>query len=329
MDGLVAVADGMGGHQAGDVASHMLVETLEALFSSSAYQRGVAYSPQHPDYCIVVLKEVLEQVNESIYDRSTRRRDLHGMGTTATVALLTGWRLFLGHVGDTRAYLLRDGALQCLTQDHTWVAEQVRAGQMTWDEAAQHPRRNELVQSLGNSPLVRVQRVAEPVLPEDLLLICSDGLHGVVSEAEIGEALTHNPDPQEACHRLVALANQRGGPDNITAVAVRVATGGPHSNIAGGRVLGPLQQQTAEQSLTDTLKLKRNRHPGQGLVKRLARTLAVAAVLLFGASLSGLAASYVKLISSPSMLPMTAAVAVGTFSLGALIGWLLRPPSAK
>jgi protein phosphatase len=304
----------------------MVVETLDALFTCSAYQQGVAYSPEHHDYCVVVLKEVLEQINERIYDRSASRRDLHGMGTTATVALLSGWRLFLGHVGDTRAYLLRDGSLQRLTQDHTWVAERVRAGQMTWEEAAQHPRSNELVQSLGNSPLVRVERIAKPVRPSDLLLICSDGLHSVVSNAEMGEALMHSPDPQSACDGLVALANQRGGPDNITAVAVRLTTGGPQSNIRGGRVLGPLQEQTAGQPLADTLKLRRKRRRWQGLVKRVARILGVALVLLLGASLSGLVALYVKLISSSSTLPMTAAVAVGAFSLGALLGWLLRSP---
>jgi hypothetical protein len=200
---------------------------------------------------------------------------------------------------------------------------------MTREEAAQHPRRNELVQSLGNSLLVRVERIAKVVQPDDLLLICSDGLYSVVSEAEIGEALMHGGNPQAACERLVALANKRGGPDNITAVAVRLTTGGPRSNIGSGRVLGPLQQEVAEQPLADTLKLRRNRLRRQRLIKRLAGTLGLALVLLLGASLSGLVAWLVGFISPPSMLALTAAVAVGAFSLGALLGGLLRSPGAK
>jgi protein phosphatase len=329
IDGLVAVADGMGGHQAGDVASHMVVKTLDALFSSSAYHQGIAYSVEHADYYVVVLKEVLEQINEEIYERSASRPDLHGMGTTATVALLRGWRLFLGHVGDTRAYLLRDSTLRCLTHDHTWVAEGVRAGKMTWEEAAQHPRRNELTQSLGNSSLVRVERTAEPVQASDLLLLCSDGLHGVVSDVEIGEALRRNPDPQPACEKLVALANERGGPDNITAVAVRLTPSGPRSSISGGRVLGPLQQEAAAQPLADTLKMRRDRHRWRRFVKRLAGVLGMALVLFGGALLSGLAAWLVSLIPSPTRVPLPVVVAVCAFILGALLGWLLRPSGAE
>lgn len=330
IDALLAVADGMGGHQAGDVASRTLVEMLDDLFTSSAYQQHVAYSPQHPDYYVVVLKEVLEQANEQIYNLSASRPDLSGMGTTATVVLLAGWRLFWGHVGDSRAYLLRDGSLQRLTHDHTWVAEQVGAGQMTLEEAVQHPRRNVLTQSLGNSLLVRVERGVQPAQPDDVLLLCSDGLSGVVSDAEIQEVLTSNANPQAACDRLVALANQRGGPDNITVLAALLTAGGFGNNIAGGRVLGPVQHGAAAQPLADTLKLKQSRRRWRMEdVRQLARWFGVALALLLGALLSGLGALLVELIPPAVGLPMMTIVTVATFVLGVLLGWLLRLPQAK
>ena len=330
IDALLAVADGMGGHRAGDVASRMLVEMLDGLFTSSVYQQHVAYSPQHTDYYVVVLKEVLEQANEQLYSLSASRPELSGMGTTATVALLAGGRIFWGHVGDSRAYLLRNGSLQRLTHDHTWVAEQVGAGQMTWEEAAQHPRRSVLTQSLGNGLLVRVERGVQPVQSDDVLLLCSDGLSGVVSDAEMRETLLTETNPQATCDLLVALANQRGGPDNITVLVARLVADGHGNNITGGRVLGPVQREAAVQSPADTLELKRSRRrwraKGEG---QMARVLGVALVLLLGALLSGMGTLLAALIPFPAGLPVMALVAVVTFVLGALLGWLLRPARPK
>jgi len=331
IDALLAVADGMGGHRAGDVASRTLVEMLDGLFTSSVYQQQVAYSPQHADYYVVVLKEVLEQANEQIYNSSASNPELSGMGTTATVVLIAEGRLFWGHVGDSRAYLLRNGSLQQLTHDHTWVAEQVSAGQMTPEEAARHPRRNVLTQSLGNSLLVRVERGVQPVQPDDVLLLCSDGLSGVVSDAEMQATLLAESNPQTVCDQLVALANQRGGPDNVTVLAARLVGGGFGSNVAGGRVLGPVQYEAAAQPpLVNTFKLKRGRRSqwvGSGGC--LARWFGVALVLLLGALLSGLGALLAGLIPFPAGLPVMAFVAVVTFVLGALLGWLLRPARPK
>ncbi len=327
IDALLAVADGMGGHRAGDVASRALVEMLDGLFTSSTYQQHVAYSPQHADYYVVVLKEVLEQINERLCNLSAGRPELSGMGTTATVALLAGGRLFWGHVGDSRAYLLRSGNLQRLTHDHTWVAEQVGAGQMTWEEATQHPRRNVLTQSLGNSLLVRVERGVHAVQPGDLLLLCSDGLSGVVTDTEIQEALLAAANPQAACDRLVALANQRGGPDNVTVLAAQLVSKSPGSNIASGRVLGPVRRLPTPRSLADTLKLKRARRRRAGTGGRLARRFGIALVLLLGALLSGLGAIFAGLIPplTGSPVPIVAVFAVVTFALGALLGRLMRP----
>jgi protein phosphatase len=324
---LLAVADGMGGHRAGEVASQTLVEALDNLFSSSAYQQYVAYNPQHADYYVVVLKEVLERINEQICDLSAGRSELSGLGTTATVAILAGGRLFWGHVGDSRAYLLRNGNLQRLTRDHTWVAQQIEAGQMTTGEAARHPRRNVLTQSLGNSLLVRVERGVQAVQAGDLLLLCSDGLSSVATDTEIQEALLAATDPQVACDRLVALANQRGGPDNITVLAAQLVSEVPGSDIVDGRVLGPVQRRPSPRLLADTLKLKRARRRRTGTAGRLARGLGVALVLLLGALLSGLGALFAGLIPplTKSPVPMVAILAVVTFAFGALLGWLMWP----
>lgn len=326
IDGLLAVADGMGGHQAGDVASRILVEMLEELFTSTAYQLHVAYSPQHADYYMVVLKEVLEQINERIYSLSAGRPELTGMGTTATVALVARGHLFWGHAGDSRAYLLRNGVLQRLTRDHTWVAEQVEAGRMTPEEAAQDPRGHVLTQSLGNSLLVRIERGMHPVQPGDLLLLCSDGLSSVVSDAEIRKMLLAKVHPQAACEQLVVLANQRGSPDNVTVLAARMTAGYAGSSVPGGRVLGPVQHEVTPAAMPDTLKLRRSwRRWGIRGEGRLARRIGMALVLLLGALLSGLASLVVGLVLSSAEQPLMAFGAVGTFVLGALLGWLLRP----
>jgi serine/threonine protein phosphatase PrpC len=238
IDALLAVADGMGGHQAGEVASAFVVQTLAQLFSSLAYREWVDYSPQHEDYNVIVLKEVLERLNESLYSEAAAQSKLRGMGTTATVALLVGRVLFIGHVGDSRAYLLCDGGITQLTQDHSWVAEQVRDGTMTPQEAERHPRKNILTRCLGNSLVVRVDRFSRPVLPGDCLVLCTDGLSNMVSDGEIAQVVLGQADPQRACDQLVELANARGGLDNITVVVARVVEGAGQPKPATGKVLG-------------------------------------------------------------------------------------------
>lgn len=255
---LLAVADGMGGHQAGDVASGEVIRILDGLFSSSIYQEQVGYSLERDDYYVVVLKEVLEQINERLYGLATSQPELRGMGTTGSVALFVNHHLYLGHVGDSRIYRLQGGELQHLTHDHSWVAEQVEAGALSPQEAAVHPKRNLLTRSLGNGPVLRVERTVHQVQIGDVLLLCSDGLSGVVGDGEIAQVLVSSSAPQQACDRLVDMANQRGGPDNITVVIAQVVDG-EGNDLQGGRAFGPQAKaapaQQAEQ--VDTLKLAR------------------------------------------------------------------------
>lgn len=221
VDGLLLVADGVGGTNAGEVASGVLVEAFLSWFHGHTYGGAVHYNPAHPDYFVAGLKDLLESANESLYQLAGTRPEWAKMGTTATVALISNDRLFIGHVGDTRAYLLRDGALRQLTADHSWVAEEVAAGRMTPAQAQNHPRRNVISRVMGNSLLLRVDRQAYDLRPQDTLVLTSDGLTGLVGDAEIQAAVLGSRSLQEACDRLVATANSRGGHDNITVLAAR------------------------------------------------------------------------------------------------------------
>lgn len=230
VDALLLVADGVGGAAAGDIASGVLVESFLGWFGSNNYGEHVHYNSNHPDYFIAALKDLLENVNDRLYQMAASRPEWTNMGTTGTVTLFSNGRIFVGHVGDTRAYLLRGGALQQLTTDHSWVAEEVAAGRMTEAQAQEHPRRNVISRVLGNNPLLRVDRKAYNVEPNDIFILTSDGLTGLVSDAEIRMAVTNARTLQEACDQLVALANGRGGHDNVTVLAARSLPDGSHSS---------------------------------------------------------------------------------------------------
>jgi PPM family protein phosphatase len=238
IDTLLAVADGMGGHQAGEVASGHTVAALAEAFSTPEYQRNVDYSPQHNDYWIAVLKAVIERINDDLVKLSDRQPTLRGMGTTVTVALLAQGQCFFAHVGDSRAYLWREGKFVQLTQDHSWVAEQVRNGQLDEGEARTHPSKNVLTRCLGAGAPVRVDRFVQPVHAGDVFLLCTDGLSNMVQDNELAQIVAASTAPQQACDRLVDLSNERGGLDNITVLVARVLAQPVPSTVPGGRVLG-------------------------------------------------------------------------------------------
>jgi len=250
---LLAVADGMGGHQAGEVASGQVVASLNQLFSTGQFRQWVDYNPEHPDYYVAVLKEVLEGINNQLLDMAAQH-GLAGMGTTATVVLLKGAQLFVGHVGDSRAYLWRGGTLQQLTHDHSWVAEQVASGALSPAEAYHHPKKNLLLQALGNSSVLRVDRTVHEVYAGDIILLCSDGLTNKVSDVEIGQIMSQQPNPQTACQQLVHLANSRGGEDNITVIVARLDHQATQVNVSGGRAVS--SQPPANNSPTPPLRPK-------------------------------------------------------------------------
>jgi len=219
--GLYAVADGMGGHAAGEVASQLAIESLARAMSDDPEDSTATGAAQQ-------LERAFHEGNRKICDSVLTHGEWRGMGTTIVALLALGDRVVIGHVGDSRAYLLRDRKLHRLTSDHSWVNEQVKLGLMTDDEAHQHPMRNIVTRALGNRVDLKVDLTQEDVRHGDLFILCSDGLNSMMSDSEILETLTATEsDPEKVCHALVDRANQNGGEDNITVVVVQIEPGKP------------------------------------------------------------------------------------------------------
>jgi serine/threonine protein phosphatase PrpC len=208
-----AVADGLGGHQGGEVASAAAVEPLADL-------DGRDFAT--PAEAAEALAGAIAEANSAILERAAADPSLWGMGTTVTAAAVAGDLLQLAHVGDSRAYLLRDGTLDQRTTDHTVVGELVRRGRLTPAQAAIHPERSILTRAVGLDPRIPVD-APDPIdlQPGDQVLLCSDGLTEAVRDPQITEILSTNPDGNAACTALIDAANNAGGPDNITVVLLR------------------------------------------------------------------------------------------------------------
>jgi PPM family protein phosphatase len=220
---LYMVADGMGGHAGGETASRMAVDIVHRSVAARRTDLGVfpasAARIEQPGI-LGVLGEAVREASQAIFEASSLNLELAGMGTTATVALFFGPRIYVGHVGDSRLYRQRDGRLEQLTEDHSLVAEQVKAGFITAEEAQFSRFRNIITRSVGFESNVSADTFSVAVRPGDLFLLCSDGLTGMVSDEEIGQALRRRA-PGRACDELVELANRHGGEDNITLVLLR------------------------------------------------------------------------------------------------------------
>lgn len=208
-DAFFAVADGMGGHEAGDYASQYVAGAAQKSFA----ERG------EPIVDVSAwLERMIRRVNRELTSIAKREFNARGMGSTLTIAVLQSGRLHLGHIGDSRAYRLYGGELEQLTPDHSWVGEQVRSGLLTSEQAAVHPKRNLLTQCLGIDADVTPYLAEEPLRDGSRYLLCSDGLFGAVPDAVLRHVLLDEREPQSAATRLVAIANEAGGSDNITAV---------------------------------------------------------------------------------------------------------------
>jgi len=205
---LLVVADGMGGAQAGEVAAAVAVEAVAGLGTDTSVGR---------------LRQAVEEANRSIREMAAADPERSGMGTTVTAALLEPGRLELVHVGDSRAYLLRDGALRRLTDDHSIVGELVRRGLLTEEEADAHPQRNVITRALGAEPEVQVDELVYELRPGDVILLCTDGLYAEVGDDAIAGIIAGAQSLAEAADGLVEAANAAGGSDNITVVLARFA----------------------------------------------------------------------------------------------------------
>ncbi len=208
--GIFIVADGMGGHQAGEVASQQAVDSM----LDSLRLRDAA------DLAAEAMVRSVTQANAEISAAAAQDKNLKGMGTTVVAAIVEGDRFTVAHVGDSRAYLVREGAIKQLTEDHSMVAELVKAGVITPEAAETHPYRSAISRSLGQFKEVETDTSEHDFLPGDRILLCSDGLTRFVKPEEILERILAHDDPQEASQALIDAANDRGGRDNITVILI-------------------------------------------------------------------------------------------------------------
>jgi len=233
-----AVADGMGGHSAGQIACELALKTVIA-----AYYANPSADAE------TSLRYAVGQANALIYDTAQAIPDRQGMGTTLTIALVREDRVTLAQVGDSRAYLLRDGAITQLTEDHSWVAEQVRLGTMTLAEAQVSPFRNIITRSIGTAAAVESDVFTHELRVGDTLLLCSDGLSGHLEPEEMQAVLARH-SPSVAALSLIEEANERGGRDNITAVVLAVRALTPYEGSAAseaGGAVGDARDQAKEE----------------------------------------------------------------------------------
>jgi protein phosphatase len=224
------IADGMGGKNAGEIASGLSVTTIED-FLLNTLKRFSNLQASEEQGALRALQEALCQADSRIFEESAKNPEWHGMGTTLTMAFAVNWRLFVAHAGDSRCYLYSSGDLQQLTQDHTMTAEMARKGMLPAEQAAAHQWRHVVTNILGGSKRgVRVELDSLDLHADDVLLLCSDGLTEMVPEEQIAAVLQEENDPQKACERLVEEANRLGGKDNITVIVTRISPTGSASD---------------------------------------------------------------------------------------------------
>jgi serine/threonine protein phosphatase PrpC len=208
------VADGMGGHAAGEVASEMAVRIIADELGDTAGMDEVSASER--------MRHAIRLANATIFERTLTEHDKRGMGTTATTLVLSDRQYLIGQVGDSRAYLLRDGELFQLTKDHSYVQEQVDAGYLSPEDARTHPYSNVITRCVGANDDVVPDTYIGSHRPGDLFMLASDGLTGMIDDPQLHQLLTSSPEPQALVDALVAEANRVGGLDNITVIVVRI-----------------------------------------------------------------------------------------------------------
>jgi len=276
---LFAVADGMGGAQAGELASNLAAAALRDEGSRGGGEERV--------------DELIQEANRRVYERQTQDSSATGMGTTMTVALVEDGHVAIGHVGDSRAYLIRDRRLEQLTEDHSLVAELVRSGKLSPEEAEGHPQRSVITRALGTDPDVDVDTFSVETKPGDLFLLCSDGLTAMVDDETILREVERNRgDLTAASKALVKAANKGGGDDNITVVFFEIGEGGETGDTARTVTLPPIEGDDEatldEHDGVPAVRVEeparpRERHTGRGVLFALLTLVLLVAICGFAA----------------------------------------------
>jgi serine/threonine protein phosphatase PrpC len=222
---LYAVCDGMGGHNAGEVASKMAIETLGAFIQKSHKEKEITW-PYGLDVNLSFdgnrLKTAIKLANKRVYKAADNREDYTGMGTTVVAMLVSGKTLTIGSAGDSRCYLFREDKLTQLTRDDSWVSAAWAEGILSSDEIDRHPLRNVITKAVGAKDTIEIDVVEHPLLPGDIALLCSDGLHAMIHDDQILSVVTPFPAGlDQAAAKLIEAANEAGGKDNVSVVLVR------------------------------------------------------------------------------------------------------------
>ncbi|AIS52586.1 serine/threonine phosphatase Stp [Thermoanaerobacter kivui] len=217
---LFIVADGMGGHNSGEVASKSAIEAVVDYFKKNYFYLTNKNIASVENF----IEKSMKYANSVVFAQSCSECELMGMGTTLTLLLIEGDYFFIGHIGDSRAYLIRNNTIKQITEDHSFVEELVKMGKITHEEARVHPQKNIITRALGVEEKIEVDIFHDNVKPQDILLLCTDGLTNMVTDEEILNEFTRNEDINISCINLVNLAKINGGYDNITVVAVKEVT---------------------------------------------------------------------------------------------------------
>jgi protein phosphatase len=207
------LADGMGGHNCGEIASRMTVDCVSESISNNSIRFDDANMREE-------LCRVVEQANRAVYEKARDNNEFAGMGTTLTMAVIGSTELIAAHVGDSRLYMIREGEMQQLTQDHSYIGELLRSGSLTREEAENHPHRNVITRAVGSSPDIDVDIISQEIRKNDIFILCTDGLTNMVSDDEICGIVKEN-EPEAACTKLIEAANRQGGDDNITVIVIK------------------------------------------------------------------------------------------------------------
>lgn len=227
---LFVVADGMGGHAAGEVASKIAVESIQDFIRFTSNDKEITWPYEFDETLSMAgnrLKCAIQSAHAKVLETTSQRKEYQGMATTVVGILVENGKAEVAHVGDSRAYVVRDGKLIQLTSDHSWVNEQLRTGAISSAQARNHPYRNIVTRALGGPNPLDVDVSEEPVNDGDIILLCSDGLNTMITDEEILEILTRNQsDLDKACQELISTANQHGGEDNVTAILVKFVAEG-------------------------------------------------------------------------------------------------------
>lgn len=212
---IFVVADGMGGHSSGEVASGMAVGFAEKYILDNRELFS------NEESILSIIKQLMEEANTAIFTKAAESQSNFGMGTTLITAVVLKDKMYVGHVGDSRVYLIRDGKMEKITTDHSYIEELIKNGSLTREEAENHPNKNIITRALGCEEEILIDTLTIEIKENDIFVLCTDGLTNMLKEDEILDIIINEDDPEASCSELVRLANEKGGEDNITVIVVQ------------------------------------------------------------------------------------------------------------